>query len=148
MQQATTNPGPQQPILPSKLRSKEAPPNSIANEPPVSNTFDHVINLLFGCTNRLCYPHSFNKHFLNQVHSAGTENPEIVCVCVCVFPTLKELSLLSITDSKSTVTPINVLGERERCRVFWKPGGRSPPGHSEVQGGERRCPENQKLDLS
>ena len=29
-----------------------------------------------------------------------------------MFPTLKELSLLSITDSKSTVTPINVLGER------------------------------------
>ena len=74
--------------------------------------------MLFGCTNRLCYPHSFNKDFLSQVFCAGTKNPEIlwvcvcVCVCVCVVSTLKELSFLSLTDSKSTVTSISALGER------------------------------------
>lgn len=57
---------------------KGAPPNSMANEPPISNAFDHVINLLFGYANRLCYSHSFNKHFLSKVNCAGIENPEIV----------------------------------------------------------------------
>ena len=35
-----------------------------------------------------------------------------VCVFVCVVSTLKELSFLSLTDSKSTVTSISTLGER------------------------------------
>ena len=32
--------------------------------------------------------------------------------------------------------------------MFWEPGGRSSPGHREVQGGKGKCPEEQKPEPS
>ena len=44
-----------------------------------------------------------------------------MCARVCVVSTLKELSFLSVTDSKSTVTSISALGDRAMQGV---PGAR------------------------
>lgn len=49
--------------------------------------------------------------------------------------------------SKSTVLLISALGEREMQGVLGA-GGRSSPGHREVQDGEGRYPGERKFELS
>lgn len=69
-----------------KTEKRVALPNSIANDPQISNTFDRVINLLFGCTDFAILTLSTNTSWTRcTVLAPRTEREGRWKVCVCVW---------------------------------------------------------------